>query len=178
MTLGDSVVLPYQPSIVLIVENKDTAILFPEMARAVVVEGNGNAAVGLLPQVPWIARAEAAIYWGDIDARGYEIVNGLRAHLPQIRTVLMDSATYEKYSEFGTRTDERGLELKPRKRLALPHLSETERAVYLNVTDPEWTRHRRFEQERIPLPVAHTHVRAAVTRIIGHTDDSPACGSG
>jgi hypothetical protein len=162
LTLGDNVRLPYEPSVVLIVENKDTAILFPEMACAVVVEGNGNASVGLLPQVPWIANAPTIIYWGDIDGRGYEIVNGLRESLPRVRTVLMDIGTYEKYAEFGTYTDERGVALKPRKRSALPFLTTPERTVYLHITDPAWTRHRRFEQERIPLTTALNHVLDAV----------------
>lgn len=162
LTLGDNVRLPYEPSVVLIVENKDTAILFPEMAAAVVVEGNGNTSVGLLPRVPWIANAPTIIYWGDIDGRGYEIVNGLRENLRQVRTVLMDTATYEKYAEFGTYTDERGVALKPRKRSALPWLTTAERTVYLNLTDPAWTRHRRFEQERIPLTTALRHVLDAV----------------
>jgi hypothetical protein len=162
LTLGDNVPLPYEPSVVLIVENKDTAILFPEMPGAIVVEGNGNASIGLLPQVPWIATARSVIYWGDIDARGYEIVNGLRERMPQVRTILMDAETYERYEEFGTNVDERGVALKPRRRRALPHLTNAERTVYLNVTDPEWTRNRRFEQERIPLPVALKHLLSAL----------------
>lgn len=55
LTLGDNVPLPYEPSVVLVVENKDTSILFPEMAGAVVVEGNGNTSVGVPPRVPWLA---------------------------------------------------------------------------------------------------------------------------
>jgi hypothetical protein len=163
LTLGDNVPLPYEPSVVLVVENKDTAILFPEMAGAVVVEGNGNTSVGVLPRVPWLASAQTIVYWGDIDARGYEIVNGLRGRLPQVRSILMDRPTYEQFEDFGTNVDERGVLLKPRKRQALPHLSAPERVMYLNVTDPNWTRHRRLEQERIPLATGVEQVLAAVT---------------
>jgi hypothetical protein len=163
LTLGDNVPLPYDPALVLIVENKDTAVLFPDLAGAIVVEGNGNASVGLLHRVPWIASAHRVIYWGDIDARGYEILSGLRERLPQVRSVLMDRQTYEQFEDFGTNVDERGVLLNPRKRNALPNLSAPEREMYLNVTDPNWTRHRRLEQERIPLATGVEQVLAAVT---------------
>lgn len=154
LTLGDNVSLPYEPEVVLIVENKDTAILFPELEGGNVVEGNGNASVGLLPQVPWIAGAKTLLYWGDLDARGFEIVDGLRTRLPQLRTVLMDAPTFEAYEQFGTQVDERGVQLKLRPKKALPVLTSAERRLYDNLTDPTWTRNRRLEQERIPLDVA------------------------
>lgn len=154
LTLGDNVPLPYTPEIVLVVENKDTAILFPEIAGGIVVEGNGNASVGLLPQVPWIAAAKTLVYWGDLDAKGFEIVDGLRTRLPQLRTVLMDTPTYEAYERFGTQVDERGVPLKLRPRKVVRALTTLERELYENLTDSDWTRNRRLEQERIPLGVA------------------------
>jgi hypothetical protein len=159
LTLGDYVPLPYAPDVVLIVENKDTAVMFPPLARGIVVEGNGNAGVGLLPQIDWIRSARAAIYWGDIDQRGYEIVNGLRARLPQLRTMLMDLATYDAYHEFGTEFEPNGKPVKLRPRMALAHLTSDERDVYDSLSDPDWLLHRRFEQERIPLCQALAHVQ-------------------
>lgn len=162
LTLGDSVPLPYRPRVVVIVENKDTAILFPELPGGVAVEGNGMASVGLLPQVGWIATAQSIIYWGDIDRRGFEIVHGLRSRMPQVRTILMDQATFDRYEQYSTAVDERGTPLKPGTRLPVTELTDEERAVYLNLTNPAWTRNRRFEQERIPLAVALGHVHVAI----------------
>lgn len=158
LTLGDSVPLPYDPSVVLIVENKDTAVLFPALPDAVAVEGNGNASVGLLPQVPWIRSAPTLVYWGDIDQRGYEILNALRACLGRLPSVLMDEAAYETYRVFGTDVDETGKSIKLRPRESLTHLTAAERAVYDNLSNPDWNGFRRVEQERIPLATALAHV--------------------
>lgn len=163
LTLGDTVTLPYQPTIVLIVENKDSAVLFPELAGGIVVEGNGQASVGLLPQVSWIKDAKTLIYWGDIDQRGYEIVDGLRHRLRQLRTILMDRQTYDTYARFGTEFEPNGNPIKLRPRRALVYLIPSEREMYDALSDPDWPSHRRFEQERVPLPTA----RAAVHRLVG-----------
>jgi hypothetical protein len=162
LTLGDHVSLPYKPSIVALVENKDTAVLFPPMSGAIAVEGNGNAAPGLLPQVPWIAGATTAVYWGDMDAAGYEIVDRLRARMPQLATVLMNRAAYEQYERYGTSVDERGNALKVGPPKPCPNLTPDERAVYEKLTDPAWTRHRRIEQERIPLSTALANLRELI----------------
>jgi hypothetical protein len=161
LTIGDTVTLPYRPTIVLIVENKDSAILFPELAGGIVVEGNGQASVGLLPRVSWIKDAKTLIYWGDIDQRGYEIVDGLRHRLRQLRTILMDRQTYDTYAPFGTKFEPNGNPIKLRPRKALVDLMPSERGMYEALSDPEWPSHRRFEQERVPLPTA----RAAVVRL-------------
>jgi hypothetical protein len=163
LTLGDSVPLPYQPSVVLIVENKDSAVLFPELSGGIVVEGNGNASTGLLPQVPWINAAEILIYWGDIDQRGFEIVDGLRSRMRQLRTILMDQSTYDAYKEFGTEFEPNGKPVKLLPRKLLPELSPSESEIYDNLSDPAWVGHRRFEQERVPLPIALAHVQRVVT---------------
>jgi hypothetical protein len=163
LTLGDAVPLPYEPSVVLIVENKDSAVLFPQMPGGVVVEGNGNSSTGLMPHVPWIKAAESLIYWGDIDQKGFEIVDGLRSQMGQLRTILMDRSTYDTYEEFGTEFEPNGKPVKLLPRKPLVHLTASEREIYNNLSDPAWAGHRRFEQERVPLPVALLHIQ----RVLG-----------
>lgn len=162
LTLTDTAAPAYRPSIVVITENKDTAVYFPELPDAVAVEGGGTAGSGLLPQVDWVRAADHVLYWGDMDARGYEIVNALRANGVPARTVLMDLTTYHAYERFGAWTDTKGDSLTCRTRKALPLLTDAERAVYEAVTDPDWSGPRLVEQERIPLPVALAAVTAAV----------------
>ncbi len=161
LTLGDTVALPYRPSVVVIVENKDTAVFFPEVPGGICVEGNGNAAPGLLSQVNWITNALSVVYWGDMDAAGYEIVDRLRASLPHLRSILMDLDTFEQYERYGTNVDERGAPLKLRPAKPCPNLTDAERTVYDRAIDPHWTGHRRIEQERIPLVLA----AAAIERV-------------
>jgi hypothetical protein len=150
-TLGDALQLPYRPNVIIISENKDTAILFPPTPGAIAVEGGGNEGAKRLHQFDWIADCSNIIYWGDLDAAGFAIVNTYRTELP-VRTILMDHPTYLRYAEFGTNHYPDGRPI-----LAggptLPHLTEDEAIAYAAVTDSN-ADPRRIEQERIPLQVA------------------------
>lgn len=162
LTLGDHVRLPYPPQAIVITENKDTAVLFPPMDGTIVIEGGGQAGSGLLPQVDWVRSCPTVIYWGDMDSRGYEIVNTLRTNGVAARTMLMDPDTFSDYAKYGTYSDDKGVPLSCQPRKPLPTLTEDERRVYEQVTDPAFTGPRRVEQERVPLPVALEQARRIV----------------
>lgn len=156
-TVGDTFSPAYQPRIVVISENKDTAIHFPALRGAIAVEGDGfggktAAAFG------WLTGSERLYYWGDIDIHGYEILNGWRADGVAVTSILMDLVTYDEYEPFGTNTDKRGNPLTAGDRKDLPRLTPSERAVYERLTDTGWAKHRRIEQERIPLARAYALV--------------------
>jgi hypothetical protein len=157
-TVGDRVQLPYRPEVVIISENKDTAIHFPQVPAGVSVEGVGRGG-GTAAAFEWIARAPRVIYWGDMDADGLEILDGFRAAGVPAMSFLMDPATYEAWERFGTNLDPQGKPLGPRPPRPVPHLTDAERALYHQLISPNWTRHRRIEQERIPLSVALEQVR-------------------
>jgi hypothetical protein len=150
-TVGDMFEPAYVPEVVVISENKDTAIHFPQIPGAISVEGVGKG--GKTPAAfPWIRNAPVVVYWGDIDRDGYEILNGYRVDFDRdIDSILMDLATYEAYEEFGTGLDQHGRSLQSGDPRPVGRLHDDERAVYLRVLDAEHTGHRRIEQERIPL---------------------------
>lgn len=152
-TVGDHFGPAYTPRVVLISENKDTAINFPELPGGIAVEGEGFGGKSAATY-PWLVDAEHVIYWGDIDRHGYEILNNWREDGVPVRSILMDQTTYNAYEKYGTNTDKTGNAIGPGERKALPALTEAERAVYNHLTDPAATTNRRIEQERIPLTVA------------------------
>lgn len=158
-TVGDSFVPAYIPELVIISENKDTAIHFPPLARAISVESEGFGGKSAAA-FPWLIDAPRLFYWGDIDAHGYEILNGWRADGVPVQSILMDPATYDSYEPYGTNTDQNGQPLRPTPPKPLPHLTSAERAVYHRLLDPMWSGHRRIEQERIPLRTAVTALTA------------------
>jgi hypothetical protein len=162
ITLGDIARPAYPPGVVIILENKDTAVYFPPVRSGIAVEGEGYKAPGVLTHLPWLVRCPHIFYWGDIDAAGYEIVHRLRASGVYAETLLMDEDTYARYERFGSWTDERGRPIPCAKRKPLHHLHGNERVVYDHITDPSWTRARRVEQERIPLDEAARHLAAAL----------------
>jgi hypothetical protein len=145
------------PDVVIISENKDTAVNFPELAGAISVEGVGKGGT-TIAAFPWITGADIVIYWGDMDADGLEVLDGFRAAGVPARSILMDRESFTRFERFGTNSDQRGRALEPRSPRPLPHLTDNERALYLDLVDHDWTRVRRIEQERVPLPVARTLV--------------------
>ncbi|MFA1537844.1 Wadjet anti-phage system protein JetD domain-containing protein [Actinomadura monticuli] len=166
-TTGDTHDIAYRPRIVLVVENRDSRLWFPPVEDAIVVEGGGKAAASLLANVPWIRAADHIVYWGDIDADGYAILDGFRAALAKpapdgappkpVTSILMDAADLHRYAQHGVNHDKRGRPLKPSEE-NLPHLTEAEATAYDTVATAGPTPFRRIEQEAIPLVHAATRL--------------------
>jgi hypothetical protein len=161
-SVGDSFEPAYAPQVVIISENKDTAVNFPELRGAISVEGVGRGG-GTMASFNWLVQAPIVIYWGDMDADGLEILDGFRAAGVPARSIFMDRASFEGWETYGTDVDARGVALTARKPRPVPHLTDEERSLYLDLVDPQWFRVRRVEQERIPLEVALATVSAAIS---------------
>lgn len=152
-TVGDHFTSDYQPRVVVISENKDTAIHFPSIPGGIAVEGDGFGGK-TAAAFPWLTGAPRLYYWGDIDTHGYEILDGWRADGLPVTSILMEMTTYNTYERYGTDTDKNGTVLKPGAPKPLPRLTDSERVVYEMLLDRDHQGHRRIEQERIPLDVA------------------------
>jgi len=159
---GDRTRPAYQPRLVLICENKDSAIVFPDLAGAVAVQGGGKAGPAFIPGVDWMAGAGDVIYWGDLDAAGFEIVNAYRQAGMNLRTILMDLPTLAEYRRFAATTDTKGRLLPYEPHRDLRFLTGPEREAYEALTDPDGGWPVRVEQERIPLDAAVEAVRAVI----------------
>lgn len=157
-TVGDAMIPAYSPTVAVISENKDTALHFPELDGGVSVEGMGHGGA-TAAAFPWLRQCPNLFYWGDMDAAGFEILNGFREAGLAVTSVLMDLPTYERYEQFGTPIDRRGQPIAATLPRQLPHLTTFERQLYECLTDPAWRRYRRVEQERIPLNEALDAVR-------------------
>ncbi len=162
-TVGDAFSPAYRPEVVVISENKDTAIHFPELAGGISVEGVGRGG-RTVAAFEWIRHAPTVVYWGDMDRDGYEILNGYRMDFERdLDSILMDSVTYEEFELFGTNHDQNGRDLVVGAPRVVDRLRADELAVYQRLLDPKHTGHRRIEQERIPLATA----LAEVERVVG-----------
>jgi len=151
---GDATALAYTPTTVLIVENQDTYFYFPERLGLIVVWGVGDMAPVRDPECEWITSAENVIYWGDIDADGYRILDSLRRRIPKTRSILMHLGAYEQYEAYGTNTDRANQPIKAGLKWQPGDLTAAELEVLLRITAENHQLHRRIEQERIPLDVA------------------------
>ncbi len=148
---GDVCILPYTPELVVICENRDSALWFPELESAVAVMGDGFAAISNVAALDWVRAAGLVVYWGDMDAAGLEILSGCRQRGLDCESMLMDPAAFERYEAFGTDVDKTGRKIAAKEPLDVPGLRERERELYLRLVDPAWHGPRRIEQERIPL---------------------------
>jgi hypothetical protein len=161
-TVGDTTCPAYRPTVVVISENKDTALHLLPVPGGISVEGVGRGG-STAAAFPWLTDAPAVFYWGDMDADGLEILDGFRAAGVPARSLLMGPQAYEQWERFGTNEDPRGRPLTARTPRPTPFLITDERALYEQLVDPDWTRNRRIEQERIPLAVAATELIRLLT---------------
>lgn len=130
----------------IIVENLTTFLTLPAFPSTFAIFGKGFDAVRL-GQVDWL-RQSPLIYWGDLDAQGFQILALLRRGLPDIRAVMMDQVTFEAFADYavtGTST----------KIHDLPELTNEEAAFYRWLAE----RNLRLEQERIPYTYALEHLK-------------------
>ncbi len=172
-TTGDTHDIAYRPRIVLVVENRDSRLWFPPVRDTIVVEGGGKAAAALLADVPWIRAADHIVYWGDIDADGYAILDRFRAALAEpapddappkpVTSILMDATDLHRYAQHGVNHDKAGRPIKPSPAI-LPHLTEAEATAYDTIATAGPTPFRRIEQEAIPLAHAATRLLDVSTR--------------
>jgi hypothetical protein len=153
-SVGDAVQFPYEPQIVLISENKDTAVGFPDVPGGVAIEGSGRGA-STHAAFAWLFQVPVVAYWGDMDADGLEILNEFRGARVATTSLLMDLAAYEEWERFGTNYDPQGKVIGPRAPRPIEHLTQAEAELYEALTSSDWKRFRRIEQERIPLASAH-----------------------
>lgn len=162
-SVGDSMSPAYMPRVLIITENKDTAIGFPPLPGAIAVEGAGTG--GSTPAaIEWLRVCPTIVYWGDMDTAGLSILNGYRDAGLDVRSILMDVPTYDAYAIFGTNLDAKGNPIKVAARRNLDRLTNSERELYDRLTDPAWDGYRRVEQERIPLEVALAAVLQSTDR--------------
>ncbi|WP_239380547.1 Wadjet anti-phage system protein JetD domain-containing protein [Frankia sp. CIT1] len=170
-TTGDTHDIAYRPGVVLVVENRDSRLWFPSVRDTIVVEGGGKAAAALLANVPWIRTADHVVYWGDIDADGYAILDQFRAALAEpfpdgapakpVTSILMDATDLHRYARHGINHDQAGRPIQPSP-TALPHLTEAEATAYNTIATAGPTPFRRIEQEVIPL----AHAAARLMQIV------------
>jgi hypothetical protein len=153
--LSDVAQMPLRPSRVLIVENQETALAFPDVADTVVFFKLGLA-VGALKEVRWVTEAQRLVYWGDIDTHGYVILDRARRLLPTITSVLMDAATLEAARHLCVSEPTQA-------RLPdAPTLQPHELEVAEGLLSHRWGQQLRLEQERLHWPKALATVLQSV----------------
>ena len=162
---GDCAVPAYEPSVVVICENRDSALWFKPLEGGIAIQGDGMAGAAVVGRIEWVARAPLVLYWGDIDRQGFVILSKYRESGLDVQSLLMDEATYRRFERFGTHVDKRGHAIQPFPQACeLGGLHADENALYLRLCTEDFTGPRRVEQERIPLDLAQRTAQAALSK--------------
>lgn len=130
------------PRAVVMVENLETFLALPTWPGVVLAWGAGYQA-GEIVRSPYF-RQPPLLYWGDLDADGYAILDRLRGEIPGARSVLMDSGTVDRWRHLGVA--DRNFQPRRYERLNDAELAGLEALILGG--------HLRIEQERIRFDVA------------------------
>jgi len=125
---------------VIVVENKTTlytTLTLPKMKNAIAIFGSGYS-VHNLRSASWLSKVEL-LYWGDIDAQGFEILSQFRGYFPNTKSILMDKLTFDNFFENDSGT--------PTSIAEQLFLNEAEQLLYDILKINNW----RLEQEKIPF---------------------------
>ncbi len=117
------------PARVLLVENLQTGLALPDLPGTVALMARGYA-VEVYAALPWL-RGRPCHYWGDLDTHGFAILSRLRQHLPQARSLLMDTETLLAHRELWVQEE------RPETGLLLG-LTDEEQQVYAGLRDHRW----------------------------------------
>lgn len=123
-------------SMAYIVENKVNFLTFPPVAKSIVIWGKGYGVASIKDSE--LLKSTELIYWGDLDAQGFEILSQFRSYFARVKSLLMDKATFDKYFENDLGT--------PSKINAKLNLTTEEEELYSYIK----TNNYRLEQEKIP----------------------------
>lgn len=138
-----------RPQHVIIVENLINFLTLPLLPDSVGLFGGGFA-VHLLRAVSWLSQANV-IYWGDIDAHGFEILSDLRGLFPNVQSLMMDQATLDDNAAYILSGNEMRAE-------RYEGLTKAENQLALHTI----SHNLRLEQEHIPHAYAVTRLRRVV----------------
>jgi hypothetical protein len=142
LTLDATSFAALQPGVsqVFITENEINFLAFPGIRDSLLIFGAGYG-FEVLARAAWLKHCRVH-YWGDIDTHGFAILDHLRAHLPDARSIMMDRTTLLAFEAHW------GVEERPTLR-DLERLNADERALYDDLRDNRIRPNLRLEQERI-----------------------------
>lgn len=151
LTLDSASFAALQPAVerIFITENEINFLAFPAVSRSLLIFGAGYGFTALA-QASWL-HDKAIHYWGVIDTHGFAILNELRAYLPQVQSLLMDTPTLLANRALW------GQESSPIQH-DLPRLMGDEQQLYDTLRQQTLGPTLRLEQERIPLAQLHAQL--------------------
>ena len=130
---------------VFILENKTTYsnifnfLTLPSLTKSISIFGQGFA-INQLKNAKWLSDKQI-IYWGDIDAHGFQILSQLRGYFSQTRSCMMDLPTFTQFRDLAITGPDTIV-------TDLENLTDGERELFELLAGLK--KSNRLEQEKIP----------------------------
>ena len=134
----------------IVTENEMTFLTLPPCKDTFAILGGGFM-VRNLEAISWLAQCPI-IYWGDLDAQGFQILSSLRAFFPHVVSVMMDWETLSSFSGFCVAST-------PCPIRQLPYLTHEEHSLFLHLVE----NNIRLEQEHISHAYAVRQLNSILT---------------
>lgn len=114
-------------------------LTLPHLEESIAIFGKGFQ-IGLFKNARWLSDKQI-IYWGDIDAHGFQILSQIRGYFPQTRSCMMDFETFNNFKDLSIT----GINTTVTE---LAHLTPEEHQLFTHLLG--MTENNRLEQEKIP----------------------------
>jgi len=129
---------------VILVENETNLYLFNKMPGTLAICSFGRA-LHLLKEIPFLHNTQL-YYWGDVDEKGFEMLNEIREYYPHIISLFMDEATIVNHK---TELDIKPIAYQKKKFLLLqPHEEE---GYHLLLQNNQWLEQEKLQQEYVQM---------------------------
>lgn len=127
-------------------------LTLPHLAESIAIFGKGFQ-IGLLKNAQWLSDKQI-IYWGDIDAHGFQILSQIRGYFPKTQSCMMDFVTFNEFKDLAiTGIDTTVTEL--------DNLTPDEHQLFTHLL--ELKERNRLEQEKIPHSYAIKKILGSIT---------------
>ncbi len=142
---------------VFILENKTTYsnifnfLTLPSLTKSISIFGQGFA-INQLKNAKWLSDKQI-IYWGDIDAHGFQILSQLRGYFSQTRSCMMDLHTFTQFRDLAITGPDTIM-------TDLENLTDGERELFELLIGLK--KSNRLEQEKIP----HVYAVGSIYEIV------------
>jgi len=114
-------------------------LTLPSIKDSIAIFGKGFC-IALLKEAEWLSDKQI-IYWGDIDAHGFQILSQIRGYFPKTRSCMMDFETFRGFRDLAVTGADTNVAV-------LDNLTDREREMFeylINLKE-----NNRLEQEKIP----------------------------
>lgn len=127
-------------------------LTLPNLTDSIAIFGEGFQ-IGLLKNAIWLSDKQI-IYWGDIDAHGFQILSQIRGYFPQTQSCLMDFDTFDYFKDLAITGIATNV-------TELAHLTSEEHRLFTYLLENK--ERNRLEQEKIP----HSYAIKKILKISG-----------